>query len=128
MKSDFALLALLKLKCPQCRKGNMFAYSNMYSLKTLAVMPTNCTCCGLNMMPEPGFYTGAMYISYGLNVLLFTPGFIITATFNLSFTNFLLLYFSLIVGGSAYTFRLSRAIYLYLFIDYNPQLSNCDNK
>ncbi|MBC7485430.1 MAG: DUF983 domain-containing protein [Cytophagaceae bacterium] len=128
MKPDFVLLAMLKLKCPQCRKGDMFLYSNMYSFKKFAAMPRNCTCCGLNLMPEPGFYTGAMYISYGLNVALFTPGFIITATCNLSFTKFILLYFFLVIGASVYIFRLSRAIYLYIFIDYNPKLSNCNNK
>jgi hypothetical protein len=34
-------------------------------------MPDYCSVCGLKFNPEPGFYTGAMYVSYGLSVSLF---------------------------------------------------------
>lgn len=34
-------------------------------------MPERCSACQLNFEPEPGFYFGAMFISYGLSGLLF---------------------------------------------------------
>ena len=62
------LVAVLKLKCPCCRKGNMFL-TKSYS-KHLMKMRDNCEVCGQPMEIEVGFYYGTSYVSYLVTVLL----------------------------------------------------------
>jgi uncharacterized protein (DUF983 family) len=62
--------AILNLRCPQCHEGKVFSSSNAYKLKVFADMPEFCPACNLDFKPEAGFYWGALYVSYGLSVLL----------------------------------------------------------
>jgi uncharacterized protein (DUF983 family) len=61
--------AIAKAKCPQCRQGNIFPVSQ-FSYRKLAVMHSRCNVCDANLAPEPGFYDGAMYVSYAFSVAL----------------------------------------------------------
>lgn len=61
--------ALLRLKCPRCHTGDLFV-APATSLRHFDEMPTHCPVCRQTYEPEPGFYYGAMYISYGFSVLL----------------------------------------------------------
>ncbi|ABG60491.1 DUF983 domain-containing protein [Cytophaga hutchinsonii] len=119
------LFALLTLKCPRCHKGKMFTHSNMYVWKTSHLMPEKCSCCEQPMEPETGFYYGAMYLSYALYVMLFVPMFMITVFFDLPYFEFFISFVVLTVLISPYFFRLSRACYLYLFVRYDKEKSNC---
>ena len=64
-----AITALASCKCPRCRKGNMFL-SSAYDLKRFSDMPANCSHCGFKFEIEPGFFWGAMYISYAFTVAI----------------------------------------------------------
>lgn len=64
------LSSIFKNKCPQCGKGMFFIDNNPYKLKLFDKMNKSCEQCGLNFEKEPGFYYGAMYINYGLSVLI----------------------------------------------------------
>lgn len=64
-KAPGAFVSLLKQRCPNCRKAHPFLYPT-YSSRFLA-MHDSCPACGMNFEPEPGFYWGAMYITYGMN-------------------------------------------------------------
>lgn len=89
-------------------------------------MYTHCPACGLTYEIEPGFFWGAMYISYALTVGIS----VVTALliYTLTFSGNMWLYIGLIVSVlfilSPYNFRLSRAIMLYVFspIKYNPEV------
>lgn len=59
-----SVFRLFTTKCPNCHKGNMFKSKNVFNLK----MNANCSECGYDFEREPGFYTGAMYMSYGLSL------------------------------------------------------------
>jgi uncharacterized protein (DUF983 family) len=61
--------AIAQAKCPKCRQGNMFPVSP-FSYRKLSVMHSRCQVCDANLIPEPGFYDGAMYISYAFSVAL----------------------------------------------------------
>ena len=61
--------AIAQAKCPKCRQGNMFPVSP-FSYRKLTVMHSRCQVCDANLIPEPGFYDGAMYISYAFSVAL----------------------------------------------------------
>jgi uncharacterized protein (DUF983 family) len=60
--------ALLQGKCPRCRQGDIFAYP-ITKISRFNQMNEYCPSCGLRLEPEPGFYQGAMYVSYGFTVI-----------------------------------------------------------
>jgi uncharacterized protein (DUF983 family) len=58
--------SMLGVKCPSCREGNMFDGSSYdFKLKSFE-MTKHCSNCKADLEPEPGFYFGAMFISYGI--------------------------------------------------------------
>lgn len=61
--------AITGAKCPRCREGNMFPV-NPFSYRKLTVINSQCAICDASLIPEPGFYDGAMYISYAFSVAL----------------------------------------------------------
>ena len=64
--------AIAQAKCPKCREGNLFPVSP-FSYRKLTVINSSCSVCNASFIPEPGFYDGAMYISYAFSVaLMFT--------------------------------------------------------
>lgn len=62
-------LAIAKANCPHCREGHLFPVSP-FSYRQLSVTHKHCEVCGATLIPEPGFYDGAMYISYAFSVAL----------------------------------------------------------
>ena len=64
------LYSIFKLKCPKCHEGEFFE-SRLYDLKKLGHVLEECPTCKTSYVPEPGFYFGAMYVSYALGVALF---------------------------------------------------------
>jgi uncharacterized protein (DUF983 family) len=60
-------LALLDLRCPHCHQGHLFTHS-AFNLAHFTDMPTHCEVCAVPLEPEPGFYWGAMFITYAFNV------------------------------------------------------------
>lgn len=112
----------LLCKCPICGKTDMFTHSAFNLLKFINMHP-NCDNCHANFHPEPGYYLGAMYISYIFNsfVFLFTA-LMLTFYFekSLTFTLITLGLLSLII--LPFTLRSSRAIWLWL----NDSVDNAD--
>lgn len=63
MKIDW-VKSVVHCKCPKCRKAKLFTYGNHYNLSKLFEMPDRCPNCGQDFFIEPGFYLGAMWVSY----------------------------------------------------------------
>lgn len=61
--------ALLALRCPHCHQGRLFTHS-AFNLAHFTSMPTRCEVCAVPLEPEPGFYWGAMFISYAFSVAI----------------------------------------------------------
>lgn len=59
------LAAILRLRCPRCMRGKVF--------RSLWRMNEECPECQLKFTREPGYFTGAMYFSYGIGVVLVVP-------------------------------------------------------
>lgn len=75
-KPPSAFVSLLQQKCPHCRSQKVFSHRS-YSSSFLK-MHEHCPHCNMNFEPEPGFYWGAMYITYGFNTgLALTMSFIL---------------------------------------------------
>lgn len=52
-------------RCPNCHQGKVFPNGNLLSLK-IDKMNDECPVCHTDFNVEPGFYWGAMYVSYAL--------------------------------------------------------------
>lgn len=107
---------LLKNECPRCHEGKAFQNSNLFSFRD-EVMNKECPVCHLNFTREPGFYWGAMYVSYALAVLEVLVTYFIcriagSGTFDLINLWIIL---STILLLSPFNYRISRLVWLYMF-------------
>ena len=80
-------------------------------------MHENCPSCDQKFEVEPGFFIGAMYVSYAMSVGLFlTVGLVLYYLFNdPELWVYLLVVTSLVVILLPFIFRYSRVLYLYWF-------------
>ena len=108
------LVDIAHTKCPKCRKQNMFTHPTLNFGKILKMHRT-CPKCGQDFMPEPGFYFGAMYFSYAINVaLMVTFGVAVEVLFNPEDVLWTLVSVLLVpILLAPWNFRISRAIMLY---------------
>jgi uncharacterized protein (DUF983 family) len=67
------LKAILKGKCPQCEVGDVFQYK-WWQLGKFTKMNKTCPKCGINFEVEPGFFYGAMYMSYFITIFIVAIG------------------------------------------------------
>jgi len=112
--------AITKNKCPRCMEGDIYPDNNPYHFKNLSEFNPRCGSCNQNFEPEPNFYYGAMYVSYGYTVALFVAVYII-------FSKWMHWEMWPTVGALAVLlavlapvlFRLSRTTWLSLFVKYD---------
>ncbi len=123
------LWSLFGMKCPRCRRGSMFAQSNPYkklSLKNIFKMPEKCAECGQQFELETGFWYGTGYVSYALTVAFSVSTFVAWwVIVGLSISDngifwWLGLNGVLLVLIQPWLMRLSRVLYLYFFVEYDP--------
>jgi len=60
---------VLSCKCPRCHEGNMFKHNLVAKPTKFLEMNTVCPVCNLNLEPEPGYYYGAMFVSYAFAII-----------------------------------------------------------
>ncbi|MEO6330490.1 MAG: DUF983 domain-containing protein [Ginsengibacter sp.] len=123
------LWSVLTMRCPRCRRGDMFRSSNAYKkikLSHIFDMYDNCPVCGQRFdMGEPGFWYGTGYVSYGLAVAISGATFIAWwVLIGVSFNDNRVFYWLtansiLLVVLQPWMMRLSRAIYVYFFVTYD---------
>lgn len=121
---------ILRLKCPKCNQGNLFVSKAPYK-KGMAQMHETCPVCGENFNREPGFYFGAAYVSYAVTVALWVALFVAMTVFDaiglisFSFANdailFIVLGILLLVITLPLVYRLSRSIWIHIFVKYDPE-------
>jgi hypothetical protein len=79
-------------------------------------MNDTCPHCGVRLEPEPGFYQGAMYVSYGVTVaVLVTVSILLYLLGNPSEWTYIWIIIAIMVVLIPWNYRYSRIIYLYLF-------------
>lgn len=61
------LADILHQRCPHCRTGSIFRYS---IFRGFPKMHERCPVCDLKFEREPGYFLGAMYVSYGLGIVI----------------------------------------------------------
>jgi len=112
---------ILHMKCPRCHEGELFD-TGSFSFQKPFDMKETCPNCGQRYYPEPGFYYGAMFVSY-----------ILYGWFSLILVGFCLLVLGMGVNASigvliaisailfVWVFRISRSIWLGLNVKYQPE-------
>jgi uncharacterized protein (DUF983 family) len=122
MPKESTIRAIIEMRCPKCHKGKMFANSTPYKFTKVHEMPEQCPCCGQPFQPEPGFYTGAMYVNYGFTVILSGMAFLILEVLlKVETYVFFGVYIGVLLLIGPFMFRYSRVIYLYMFVSYDKQ-------
>ncbi|MEO7081438.1 MAG: hypothetical protein ABIY71_07920, partial [Flavobacteriales bacterium] len=69
MVKDTKLYSILNFKCPYCHEGDFFV-AHPYNLKRVGDLHDRCSECNGRYTIEPGFYYGAMYVSYAMGTAL----------------------------------------------------------
>ena len=115
--------SILQLKCPRCRVGDLFISNSHFNYKLLTKMPTHCPICNQNYLPEPGFYYGAMFVSYIMCSFWFL-GFIAICmfVFKLSVNTSFALLMVMVAILFGWIFRISRSLWIHFNIKYQPQI------
>ena len=120
------LMNMVHCKCPRCRIGNMFQEKNPYKLSKMMKMNEVCPVCGQPFELEVGFFYGSGYISYGLGVAISVASLIAWWVFiGLSIHDNRIFYWLafnavLLVGLQPLLMRLSRSIWVWMFVKYDP--------
>lgn len=116
--------SMAAMKCPNCRKGNMYTTNSIFPLGKLLDMPERCPNCNQKYEIEPGFWYGTGYVSYAISVgLIFCLAVIFALTVGFSWKNnsiyiFIGVMIAAMVILQPWIMRYSRVLYLYVFVKY----------
>lgn len=107
-------------KCPRCQQGDL--YTKPFQFSKPVDMPEKCPECGQLFLPEPGFYYGAMFLSY-----------IVSGFFFLGVVGLCIIVFKMSVNTSMFVvllaavlvyfplLRCSRSLWLNLMVKYDAK-------
>lgn len=87
-------------------------------------MPKACDKCGQLTEPEPGFYYGAMFLSYILSSwFLLLPTLLLVFYFKWSVSA--AIFFTIFLGALSYVrfLRGSRSLWLHIMVKYDPEIA-----
>jgi hypothetical protein len=112
----------------------MFNNSNPWNLKKVLDMPPKCPECRQPFELEVGFWYGTAYVSYALTVAMSLTTFVAwwvligMSTTDNRFFWWMGINIFLMIFLQPWLMRLSRVIYLYFFVKYDPNYKNTDVK
>lgn len=120
---DSVAKSVFNLTCPKCHEGKLFKTPTL-SFSKPADMPDQCPVCGQAFMLEPGFYYGAMFISYILIGFL-SIGFVATLHFGygIDLVYAFIALFALTAIFYIYLFRFSRSLWIHVNVKYDPEVA-----
>ncbi|MGL4631354.1 MAG: DUF983 domain-containing protein [Leadbetterella sp.] len=107
----------ISFKCPSCGMGALFVP------RTFFTMYENCPDCKLKYEKEVGFFYGAMYVSYAINVLLFIVSLVLYYSFEevWNWKWYIGFYLLITLISTPIIFRLSRSIWLSINIPFKVE-------
>ena len=113
--------SIFKYRCPKCRSTKMF--KEPLNIRDPLAMHEACYHCGQRFEPEPGFYYGAMFISYIISawILLILA---LIMVFGLGWTLNSVKWIIIGIGLLFFlkTVRLSRSIWIHIVVRFNKDL------
>jgi len=125
-KKGTKLYSILKFKCPHCHEGEFFKSRNPYNFKHLSDTYDKCPNCDRRLYLEPGFYYGAMYVSYALGVAHIVTFLVIKYIlgFEMDFWNFIILVASFLIALTPLYYALSKIIWANFFLNYKSNIKD----
>jgi hypothetical protein len=114
-KKGNLLVRIMAEKCPNCGKSEVFEKKK--SFFEFPIMKKDCDVCHYRFDREPGYFLGAMYLSYGLAVLQGMITFLICYFFfpGLPTIAVPFIIMGVILVFSFKNYKLSRIIYIHIF-------------
>jgi uncharacterized protein (DUF983 family) len=123
LKKGSKLYSILTGTCPKCHEESMYIVKNSYILSKVFDMHEKCSHCETKYKIEPSFFFGAMFVSYGVSVLIGIIAFLVSHFIfktNLK-TSFVSIVISLI-ALMPIIMRISRNIWINIFIHYDKNI------
>ncbi|MCK0146683.1 DUF983 domain-containing protein [Arenibacter sp. F26102] len=110
------ILSILKGECPNCKKTKIFGSKGNLLLFQIPKINDKCNNCNFKFEREPGFFFGAMFVSYALTAAEFIAFSVISYfIFGMSLS---VIFFGVVILAivlSTLNFRMSRIIWIYIF-------------
>ncbi|AYN06384.1 MULTISPECIES: DUF983 domain-containing protein [unclassified Flavobacterium] len=118
---SYMITHVLRNECPNCHKGKILDEKNIFFTFKFPKMHKECSECGFKFEKEPGFFFGAMYMSYGLTVAqgiatYCIAQFFFEKNFDLRIIPIIAV---VIIAFSFFNIRLSRLLWIYMFKNYS---------
>jgi uncharacterized protein (DUF983 family) len=112
-------------KCPRCHKGTIFKKNNPYSFRGSLEMRESCSECNLKYEREPGFFYGALYVSYALTSGIFIIWFLADLLWiHMNTITLAVLVVLTVLILFPVVFRSARIIWLNFFVRFDKKYSN----
>lgn len=105
---------VMAAKCPICEKDKVFATSGNIFLLKAPQMHDKCGSCGHKYETEPGFFFGAMFVSYGLIVAELGAVYFMVQAFVSNTEVLIAIMFAVIILTSFTNFKYARLLWMYL--------------
>lgn len=109
------LIKLFSGKCPHCEKGEVFYKNGNPFLIQMPKMNSLCPVCNHRFEREPGYFFGAMYVSYAIAVAEMVALFVISRLFVSDLLHSYLIMVGISIFLMTINFKYSRLIWLYIF-------------
>ena len=116
---SYAIFHILKHECPNCHKGKVLKEGLLAF--GFPKMNDECSHCHTRFNKEPGYFFGAMYMNYMLNVIegiavYFIARPFFTETFDVRIFPIIA---SVLILLTFFNIKLSRLLWIYIFRNYS---------
>lgn len=115
---------IIKGKCPKCGKGSIYVNKSVFPLKECVKTVANCSECGQKITPKKDDAPG---MNYAVSVVVYAVGFLVyELIWGISSQDNSMIYSFLFATGlvvvlQPWLMRISKTIYLYLFINFKNE-------
>ncbi|WP_074407238.1 hypothetical protein [Aquimarina megaterium] len=109
------VINILKGKCSKCEEGDIFIKKRGLFTLRLPKMNEKCPCCNHKFLIEPGYFYGAMYVSYGLTVAEGIVIYLLSSFFVTRPVHFFIILSVSAVLLSTTNYKYARIFWIYLF-------------
>ncbi|MBC3845036.1 DUF983 domain-containing protein [Winogradskyella echinorum] len=123
IKKGMKLYSILYGACPKCHQESMYVNKNPYALSEILTIHDKCSHCNTRYRMEPSFFYGSMYVSYGVGIAFAVAAFVNSyLIFESSLVTAFIAIVATLVGFMPIIMRLSRNIWINLFMSYDKSL------
>src|SRR5690554_4483383 len=114
------LYSIVNLKCPHCHEGEFFKSRNFYNFKLRSASYDSCLSCKRKLYIEPGFYYGAMYVSYAMGVAHVVTFWVAQMVLGIEveYWNFIIFVAATLLAVTPFYYGLSKIIWANFFLNY----------